>query len=270
MWDERSPGRAHGGIPPGEPSQSRDNPLTLALGLWSTTAVLSGWLSSSLFATTLAASPTLVADSQATQQPTLSAADAAARARKHRLRGFGWAIAGTGGLLTTTILQSRASRGDVPCIDLRSGQRACSQSEGPAGSALHAAGLSTFVVGSAGMAFAFGRAHAFDAVLEGRRVRSAKLGLIVGGVVVAASQAFFAAGLKMAAAGKDCETESCRFRTRNQQYALMDLGAMGTALGAGIGAFVLGRQFQSRRLAELSVMPAVSRSHSGASISGRF
>ena len=229
--------------------------------------MLTVWLSSSLLATTLATSPA-AAGVQSTDSP--SPERFAEQARKHRLRGFGWAIAGTGGLLTTTILQSRASRGDVPCVQLGGGNRACSQSDGPAGSALHAAGLTTFVVGSAGMAFAFGRAHAYDAAIERRPVRSAVVGMLVGGAIVGASQGFFAAGLRMTAGAKDCETESCKYRHRNKRYALMDLGAMGTALGAGISAFVIGRQFQSRRLAELSVTPALSRSTAGASISGRF
>ena len=69
---------------------------------------------------------------------------------------------------------------------------------------------------------------------------------------------------------KDCETESCEYRHRNKRYALMDLGAMGTALGAGISAFAIGRQFQTRRLAELSVTPVLSRSTAGASVSARF
>lgn len=229
--------------------------------------MLTAWLSSSLLATTLATTPAPTGvHAPSAPSPQLLAE----RARKHRLRGFGWAIAGTGGLLTTTILQSRASRGDVPCIQLRDGNRACRQSDGLAGSALHAAGLTTFVVGSAGMAFAFGRAHAYDAAIEHRPVRSAVVGLIVGGAILGASQGFFAAGLRMAANGEDCETESCRYRSHNKRYALMDLGAMGTALGAGISAFVIGRQFQSRRLAELSVTPAVSRSSAGATVSARF
>ena len=120
------------------------------------------------------------------------------------------------------------------------------------------------------MAFAFGRAHAYDAAIEQRPVRSAVLGLLVGGAVVGASQAFFAAGLRMSANAEDCESESCRLRYRSRRYALMDLGAMGTALGAGISSFVIGRQFQTRRLESLNVAPVLSRSSAGASVSGRF